>query len=347
MKSKIERLVAQFKEDITNVTTTDELEAVRVAYVGRKAGKLNEILKMLKDLSIEDKREIGPAANTARATIEKQLKRKEHELAGMEQGDVDLSLPGIAPINGHLHPIAQVSERMMQIFSSMGFQIYEGPELESDYYNFETLNFPPGHPARDIQDTFFIRDKITRKEKHDLDKTNWLMRTHTSNMQVRIMEENDPPLRCIIPGRTFRNEDIDASHEHTFYQLEGFVVDADISIGHLKWALNEIFRQLFGNEVKVRLRPGFFPFTEPSYEPEVSCVFCRQQGCPVCKKTGWIEIGGSGMIHPNVLKAAGYEEGTYTGFAFGMGLTRIAMLVYGVDDIRMFMQNDLHFLRQF
>ncbi|MFH1426723.1 MAG: phenylalanine--tRNA ligase subunit alpha [Candidatus Kerfeldbacteria bacterium] len=347
MKKKIEHLLEEFTKDIKRASSPEEVEKVRVEYLGRKAGKLNAILRMLKDLPIEDKREISPLANNAKKKMEQELDSAEKASKGAVVTETDITLPGLPLEQGHIHPISQINTLLMDIFRSMGYMIYEGPELESDYYNFEALNFPPGHPARDIQDTFFVKDAITRKERRQLDNTKWLMRTHTSNMQVRIMEQNEPPLRCIIPGRTFRNEATDASHEHTFYQLEGFVVDENITIGHLKWTMQELFRQLFGSDIKVRLRPGYFPFTEPSYEPEVSCPFCGQKGCSVCKHTGWIEVAGSGMINQNVFKAAGYEERKYTGFAFGFGLTRLAMLLYGIPDIRMFMQNDIRFLEQF
>jgi phenylalanyl-tRNA synthetase alpha chain len=240
---------------------------------------------------------------------------------------------------------------LVDIFQSMGFMVYEGMEMDNEFYNFEGLNIPATHPARDIQDTFFIKTKMARPETNpqqkDFSKSRYVMRTHTSNMQVRVMEQFQPPLRCIIPGRVFRNEATDASHEHTFYQLEGFVVDETVNIGQLVWTLQEIFRQFYKKPVNIRLRPGYFPFTEPSFEPDMSCTFCDQKGCKVCKYTGWVEMGGSGMIHPNVFKAAGYEAGKYTGFAFGMGINRLAMLKYDVDDGRRFMENDLKFLEQF
>lgn len=313
------------------------VEACSAKYLGRKSGALTLVLKSLGNLPVEERKIVGSEANVLRQELEVSLAQiKQNLIASDSNATVtDLSLPGIAPAQGHLHPLTLVTEELISIFSTMGFMVYEGPELENEFYNFEALNIPANHPARDIQDTFFIKDGKR------------VMRTQTSNMQVRLMEQFQPPLRCIIPGRVFRNEATDASHEHTFYQLEGFVVDEHISIGHLIGTLRKLFSEFYKKPVKIRLRPGYFPFTEPSYEPDMSCTFCDQKGCKVCKYTGWIEMGGSGMIHPNVLKAAGYEAGKYTGFAFGMGINRLAMLKYSINDIRYLMENDLKFLEQF
>lgn len=347
MKQKINSLIEEFQKEIASAKTAERIEEIRVTYLGRKGGKLTEILKSLKSLSDAEKKEAGPLANHARATLETALAQATSNILSANEPKTDLTLPGLPPQTGHTHPITQVLNDLMDIFISMGFTVQEGPELENDWYNFEALNFPQSHPARDMQDTFFIKTPITRKEQHNIDASKWLMRTHTSNMQVRTMEQHEPPLRCIVPGRVFRNEATDASHEHTFYQLEGFVVDKNITVGNLIWFLQEMFRQLYKKDVTVRLRPGYFPFTEPSYETDLSCTFCDQKGCRVCKYTGWIEMGGSGMIHPNVFAAAGYPAGKYTGFAFGMGPNRLAMLKYGIPDIRYLMQNDIRFLHQF
>ncbi|MCW1929987.1 MAG: phenylalanine--tRNA ligase subunit alpha [Candidatus Kerfeldbacteria bacterium] len=341
------QLQKEIDDALVGARTTEDVDAVRVQYLGRKNGVLTEALKSLKDLGLEEKKVFGPLLNDLKNRIEEQLTRAEHALDVDQSAARDLTLPGIVPETGHLHPMTLVQHELMDIFRSMGFMIVEGPELDQEFYNFESLNIPKTHPARDIQDTFFIKTPITRKEKRDLPKTGWVMRTHTSNMQVRIMEEYGAPLRCVVPARVFRNESTDASHEHTFYQFECFVVDEKINIGNLLWTIQEIFRQLYKKDVKVRLRPGYFPFTEPSFEPDMSCVFCDGVGCRVCKYTGWVEMGGSGMIHPNVFKAAGFPEGKYTGFAFGMGMSRLAMLKYGLPDVRLFMDSDLRILKQF
>lgn len=342
MQAQIETLQQEAAAAIEAAQTMDELDAIRIDFLGRKAGKLNDILRGLKDLSDEEKRVVGPAANVAKQTIEELLTARERVIgsgAG-DTSDFDLSLPGIRPKKGHYHPLTKVRRELLEIFTSMGFRVYEGPELDNDYYNFESLNIPKSHPARDMQDTFFIKTPITRKEKTELDDSKWVMRTHTSNTQVRIMEQSEGAIRCIVPGRVFRNEATDATHEHTFNQLEGFVVDKDISIGQLTGTLQEIFTQIVGTDTKIRLRPGFFPFTEPSYE--VDAYMPR-----VKKGTDWIEMGGSGMIHPNVLRAGGYDPEEYSGFAFGMGWTRIAMLKYGITDIRLLANADIRFLEQF
>lgn len=353
MKEKFTQLQADFSAESAAAKTLLDVEALDRAYIGRKSGKLTKLMRQLKTLPPEERKTVGAVANALRIEIETRVqalkKQFAHSVDATALHRTDVSLPGIMPLIGHLHPITLVMNDLVGVFSRMGFMVFEGPELENDYYNFEALNFPLDHPAREIQDTFFIKTPITRKEKHTFDTTRnpWIMRSQTSNMQVRIMEEYTPPIRCVIPGRVFRNEATDVSHEHTFYQLEGFVVDTHISIGNLIWSLREIFRSYYEKDVKIRLRPGYFPFVEPGYEVDMSCVFCDQRGCRVCKHTGWVEMGGSGMIHPNVFKAVGYPAGEYTGFAFGMGMMRMCMLKYGIDDIRLFMQNDLRFLEQF
>ncbi len=351
MKKEIDQVKKDFQDAIKEIRNSEELEQLRVQFLGRKNGKLTMVLKSLKTLSDEAKREIGPKANELREHMQEALEEVRASITSdaseSQAPQSDITLPGIPVHTGHLHPLTQTRNELVEIFRSMGYMVFEGPELDNDFYNFEALNFPPGHPARDIQDTFFIKSAIERKNDRKFEHDDWVMRTHTSNMQVRVMEQYEPPLRCVIPGRSFRNEATDASHEHTFHQLEAFVVDTDVSVGQLVWTMRETFKQFFHEDVKVRLRPGYFPFTEPSYEPDISCVFCNQKGCPICKKTGWIEIGGSGMIHPRVLEAAGYEPGKYTGFAFGMGYDRLTMLKHHIPDIRMFLQNDIRFLEQF
>lgn len=341
MKEQIQSLQQQFKSDIASAQSIEQIEAIRVKYLGRKGGLLNDLLRSLKDLPVDQRKEVGPLANAARAAVEEALDSAKSGLqSAVTKPTVDVTVPGISPQFGHIHPITQVRNDLEDLFTSMGFMVYEGPELDNDFYNFEALNIPPSHPARDMQDTFFIESKVNRKEPRELPNNKWVMRTHTSNMQVRIMEQFEPPLRVVVPGRVFRNEATDATHGHTFHQIEGFVVDEAINVGHLTWTLQEIFHQIIGKDAKIRLRPGFFPFTEPSYE-----VDAYMPG--VKKNTDWIEMGGSGMIHPNVLAHAGYPKGKYTGFAFGMGYDRLAMMKYGITDIRDFTQNDIRFLDQF
>ncbi len=348
MDKQLDQILKSFESAIKGAKTAPQLEELRVEFLGRKSGKLTNILKGLKDLSADEKKTIGKKANEVRQFIESALSASSSTQSTIIP-HTDLSIPGIAPQSGHLHPRTLAINDLVDVFTSMGFMVYEGPELENDYYNFEALNFPESHPARDIQDTFFVKNAVSRKEKRELDSKKWLLRTQTSPMQVRLMEEFEPPLRAIVPGRTFRNEATDASHEHTFTQLEGLVVDVDISVGQLTWTLKEIFRQFYKQDVEVRLRPGYFPFVEPGYEIDMSCVFCERDGsyCKICKGTTWVEMGGSGMVHQNVFVAAGYERGTYTGFAFGMGPDRLAMLKYGIEDIRLLGENDLRFLEQF
>ncbi len=349
MNAPIEQILRDFRTRASQAHTRADIEELRTQFLGRKAGRLTAVLHGLKNLSATERRTVGEQANAARKHIEQQVVELLQRCGAASPSRVDLSLPGIPPTVGHAHPMTQVMNELVDIFTSMGFMVHEGQELENEYYNFEALNIPKGHPARDIQDTFFVSTPIHRKEQRVPRDAQWLMRTHTSPMQVRLMEQFTPPLRCIVPGRVFRNEATDATHEHTFYQLEGLVVDKNVSVGQLIWTLREIFRQFYKQDVKVRLRPGYFPFTEPSYEPDMSCTFCQQQNprCTVCKGTGWIEMGGSGMVHPSVFATAGYPKGKYTGFAFGMGPNRLAMLKYGISDIRQFAENDVRFLEQF
>jgi phenylalanyl-tRNA synthetase alpha chain len=348
MKDIVQKIQEETIVAIEKAASLIDIQEIRTRVLGRKDSALGNLLKDLKDLSAEVKREMGPLLNTARDIIEEALQTKTAELEEAKEAEgLDLTLPGIAPTRGALHPMTQVMNEMVDIFREFGFMVHEGPELDSEMYNFEALNIKESHPARDMQDTFFIETPITRLEKRDLTDSKWVMRTHTSNMQVRIMEEHEPPIRCIIPGRVFRNEATDATHDHTFYQLEGFVVDKDISVGQLLWMLQEVLRAFYKKDITLRLRPGYFPFVEPGYEVDMSCVFCDQKGCGICKKTGWIEMAGSGMVHPEVFKAAGYPDGKYTGFAFGLGMSRIAMLKYGINDIRLMHENSFEFLNQF
>lgn len=343
MQEKLQQLKNQALPAIANSKNEAELTDLENKYLGRKNGELTELMKGLKDLNPEEKKNAGQLLNEIKKELEEAINKKREELsnAGFAQAiageKADLSQPYLPKKErGHLHPNSIVQKDLEDLFISMGFMVLDGPELESDYYNFEAINIPATHPARESQDTFYIKN-------HE----NWLVRTHTSSNQVRAMEKYGAPLRMITPGRCFRNEATDARHEHTFYQLEGVVVDKNINFGHMKAVLETVAQKLFGPEIKVRLRPKFYPFVEPGVNGEVTCLLCGGKGCNVCKHTGWMEIFGAGMIHPNVLRAGGLDPQVYNGFAFGFGLTRLVMLKYGIDDVRLLQSGDLKFVKQF
>ncbi|MCP4571288.1 MAG: phenylalanine--tRNA ligase subunit alpha [bacterium] len=337
MKETIERLRSSGIARIEAASHAADLEEVRVALLGRK-GEVTGLLRGLKDLDSAERPAAGAELNRLKLELDAGLTARAAQLA--DSGPVagpgwDLTLPGELPAGeGSNHPLITVLEEICDIFYGMGFRRGDGPEVELDYYNFTALNFPDDHPARDIQDTFFIDEKR-------------LLRTQTSPVQVRTMERMEPPLALVVPGRVYRNENADASHSSEFYQIEGLVVDTAISLADLKSTVDTFVRRFFGADEPTRFRPHFFPFTEPSVEVDMQCVACRGKGCGVCGQTGWLEIMGAGMVHPNVFKAAGYPEDAYTGFAFGMGIDRIAMLKYGIGDIRLLYENDLRFLQQF
>ncbi|OGF18711.1 phenylalanine--tRNA ligase subunit alpha [Candidatus Falkowbacteria bacterium RIFCSPLOWO2_12_FULL_45_10] len=341
MKNKLQ----QFKQDILRqlgeVVDISLLQELEKKYLGRK-GELTLLLKDIGNLPAEEKKAVGKLANGIRAEIQAKLAAVKQRL-GVSQADkfFDATLPGEKIKAGHLHPLTQVQRELEKIFTSMGFMVLDGPELESDYYNFEALNIPAHHPARDLQDTFYIDHKNQRGE-YDL-----VMRTHTSSVQVRAMERYGAPLRCAVLGKIYRQEATDQRHEHTFYQIEGLMVDKDVSAANLMAVLQTMFVRLFGPGVKIRLRPGYFSFVEPGVEVEMSCLLCQGKGCPVCKQTGWVEMLGAGLVHPNVLRFGGIDPKIYSGFAFGTGIERLAMMKYGIDDIRLFHSGDLHFLQQF
>jgi len=315
------------------------LEEARVQALGRK-GTLAQISREFGKLSPEERASSGKLLNSVKQDIERQYEVKkrrfdEAALAGRlarEWIDVTLPAPGIRP--GSLHPITQLQEEIEDLFTSLGFAVLDGPEVESEEHNFDALNIPPAHPARDMQDTFWLTNGS-------------LLRTHTSPVQVRGMRELGPPLRMIAPGRAFRNEEVDASHEHTFYQVEGMMVDRDVSVANLIYFMKTMLSGIFRREVTVRLRPGFFPFVEPGFELDIRCLICDGQGCPVCKQSGWVELCPCGMVHPNVLRMSGIDPDEWSGFAFGLGLTRLAMMRYQIDDIRLLNSGDLRFLSQF
>ena len=324
-------------EEITAARSKELLEQARVKFLGRK-GLITQALRSLGSLPAEIRPQFGQEANRLKKLLEAHLEagqeRLKKEALQLEAGaGLDVTLPGRRLDLGRLHPITQITREICDIFVRMGFQVVEGPEIETDYYNFEALNIPKDHPARDMQDTFYISDNI-------------VLRTHTSPMQVRVMEQQQPPVRIIAPGKTFRR-DSDLTHTPMFHQVEGLLVDKDISFADLKGVLTAFVHEMFGPEVSLRFRPSFFPFTEPSAEVDIQCVICRGAGCRVCSQTGWLEILGSGMVDPEVFGFVNYDPEVYTGFAFGMGIERIAMLKYGIDDLRLFFDNDLRFLKQF
>ncbi|MCH7759212.1 phenylalanine--tRNA ligase subunit alpha [Patescibacteria group bacterium] len=346
MEIKIKQIQNNALKEIKEVKGADFLENIWRKYLGRQDGRLTKVLRGIKNLPVDQRPKVGYLANRARNKIEKELERKKHQLAihrpqSTVNNALDITLPGKKIEFGHLHPHTQMRKQVAEIFYSMGFDVLEGRELETDYYNFETLNIPAGHPARDMWDTFYLKSKVQNQ------KSKLLLRTHTSAMQVRVMEKQKPPLKVCVIGKCFRHEATDTSHEHTLYQIEGFVVDKEITIAHLIYTLKEFLSVLFGTQVKTRFRPSYFPFTEPSFEVDFACLNCQEKGCSVCCQTGWVEILGCGMVHPKVFESAGYPRGAYTGFAFGVGLDRLVMMKHKIDDIRWFHSGDLRFLRQF
>ncbi|GAB4323129.1 MAG: phenylalanine--tRNA ligase subunit alpha [Candidatus Sumerlaeia bacterium] len=331
-------LAQRAAEALGNVQTSRQLEEARIEFLGKK-GHLAELMRQLGRIPAELRPEAGRVANEAKQAIqnhfterEKVIARRELE-ARIETERLDITLPGTAIEPGHAHPVSQILDEMTRVFRSMGFQVADGPEIEDDFHNFTALNIPPDHPARDMHDTFYV-------------KGGRLLRTHTSPVQIRTMKRFKPPVAFIAPGRVYRC-DSDVTHSPMFHQVEGFMVDRSITFGHLKGVLGEFAHKMFGENVGVRFRPSYFPFTEPSAEMDIECLFCAGEGCRVCKDTGWLEILGAGMIHPVVLENVGYNPEHWQGFAFGMGVERIAMLRFGINDIRLFFENDLRFLRQF
>ncbi|HTH02668.1 MAG TPA: phenylalanine--tRNA ligase subunit alpha [Vicinamibacterales bacterium] len=345
--SQIEALRADFERDLSTATTPAALRGVRDRYLSRKGGLVSGLLKSLGSAPPDVRPRLGKLANDLRQQIETQLDERiaSAEAERPPAGAVDLTLPGRQPTLGHRHPLTLLRERIESIFSRMGFLILEGPELEDEYHNFEALNMPPDHPARDMQDTLYLAAPV----RSAAGSPATLLRTHTSGMQIRYMEQHKPPVRLIAPGRVYRRDNLDLTHTPMFTQVEGLVVGEGISLADLKGTLFVFLRELFGEERKLRFRPSFFPYTEPSAEVDISCGACGGTGrdCGMCKRTGWIEILGSGMVHPAVFEAVGYDPDRYTGWAFGMGIERTALLKWGVEDIRLFYENDLRFLEQF
>ena len=336
----IRQLESDFLPRIAAANSAEQLEAVRIAAFGRKEGAFNQLAKEMGRIDPEERRQIGMLLNAARQKVEDALAARQQHFADcalrarLDAEWLDLTLPAPGPRRGHLHPVTQIQRELEELFVSLGFAVLDGPEVETEYHNFDALNIPPDHPARDMQDTFWLEGGN-------------LLRTHTSPVQVRGMEKLGPPLRMIAPGRVFRNESVDASHEHTFYQLEGMMVDREVSVAHLLYFMKTLLTSVFRREVSVRLRPGYFPFVEPGFELDLQCLICGGPGCPVCKQSGWVELLPCGLVNPNVLRLSGIDPDQWNGFAFGLGLTRLAMMRYGIDDIRLLQGGDLRFLEQF
>jgi phenylalanyl-tRNA synthetase alpha chain len=339
MQDKLQAIKESALKSIQEVGDLKNLDDIRVALLGKK-GELTGVLRGMKDLSNEERPKIGKLANEVRETIEAELEKAKNQISKkarelqLKAEVIDVTMPAKKVEFGHRHPMNVVLDDIKNIFIGMGYSIAEGPEIEDDYHNFEALNLPENHAARDEQDTFYINKDI-------------MLRTATSPVQVRVMENSEPPIRIISPGRVYRSDEVDATHSPIFHQIEGLVVDKGITMADLKGALAEFIRELYGEEAKVRFRPHYFPFTEPSAEVDVSCVMCGGKGCRVCKGSGWIEILGCGMVHPKVLQMSGIDPEVYSGFAFGMGVERVTMLRYGIEDLRLFYENDIRFLKQF
>ena len=338
--NKIEEIVAMALLDAEKSNSSDDLQEIRNRYLSKKS-QLMSLMSNLGDLSIEKRKEFGLKLNLAKAKISEVINAKQEELkkkelaTRLEKEEIDISLPSRGSLPGGKNPFHVIIDEMTDIFLGMGFEVEDGPEVEQDLYNFELLNIPHDHPARDMQDTFYISDSL-------------LLRTHTSPVQAHAMEKaNGQPVRIICPGKTYRRDDDDATHSHQFAQIEGLVIDKNINIGHLKATLELFAKKMFGEKREIRLRPSYFPFTEPSVEVDITCANCDGKGCSMCKGTGYIEVLGGGMVHPNVLKMNGYDPEIYSGFAFGIGIERVAILRYGIDDIRKFYQNDVRFLHQY
>lgn len=333
--SKIDQIYTQAVSEIEAATGGDEIQALNTKYLGRK-GVITHFLRNISSLPADERPTAGKQANQVKQKIDALCQQVTERLQGEAEkssSGIDVSLPGRTAVPGSLHPITQITNQICDIFTRMGFAVVEGPEVESDYYNFEALNIPKNHPARDMQDTFYISPEI-------------VLRTHTSPTQPRVMEKQQPPVRIIAPGKVYRC-DSDLTHTPMFHQVEGLLVDEGVSFGDLKGTLTSFVHQMFDPDIRLRFRPSYFPFTEPSAEVDILCVICRGKGCRVCSRTGWLEVLGSGMVHPAVFENVGYDTSRYTGFAFGMGVERIAMLKYGIDDIRKYFENDVRFLNQF
>jgi phenylalanyl-tRNA synthetase alpha chain len=339
MENTIESLLLEVKS--FSVKTKQDLESFRLKFISKK-GAIGELFDSLKQIPAERKKEFGKILNELKQTAESKFAELNDRLQSSDEvkTDLDLTLPPIAHKVGNLHPLTLTKNRIIEIFERLGFNVADGPEIEDDWHNFSALNFPANHPAREMQDTFFIEKK--NQEGGDV-----LLRTHTSNVQIRLLQKQKPPVRAIMPGRVYRNEAISARAHCFFHQVEGLYVDKNVSFADLKQTLFHFAKEMYGKDIKLRLRPSFFPFTEPSAEIDVTCLICKGEGCVVCKRSGWVEIAGAGMVHPNVLRNCGVDPEEFTGFAFGMGIERVTQLRYQVNDLRLYSENDIRFLRQF
>mgnify|MGYP006293341793 CR=1 FL=1 len=342
-KLNFQTLKNKSKREIKEAKKLEELDVVFRKYLGKK-GEITEILSSLKELPKKKRAEVGKKANDLKSFLRKEIDKKAHELknkieSSSEKKGLDITLPGKKVETGHLHPLTLIRREVEDIFRSIGFSVAEGPHIETEWYNFDALNIPKNHPSRDLWDTFWLDKKLSSKK--------FLLRTHTSPVQVRYMEKNNPPMRIIAPGKVFRHEASDASHDVQFYQVEGLMIDEDISVADFKGVIQDFLKRFFKREVKTRLRPGFFPFTEPSFEVDIRCLICGGKGCSTCGHSGWIELCPGGMVHPNVLKAGGLNPDNWQGFAFGIGFDRLVMMRYKINDIRLLYSGDLRFLNQF
>jgi len=337
-KKEVKKLEKKIKREVEKNDKPDDLRGIFKKYLGGE-GRLSLILKKIKELSEKERKEVGRIANRAKFFLERELEKEKEEAERVVRENVsffDTTVPGVRPAKGHLHPLTQVKREVMDIFQRMGFEVVLGPEVETEWYNFDALNVPKDHPARDMWDTFWLEQG-----------EGLLLRTHTSPVQVRYMENNNPPLKIVAPGKVYRHEATNASHEFQLYQLEGLMIDRDVSMANLKGVLLEFFRRFLGEKVEVRLRPSYFPFTEPSCEVDVSCVVCEGEGCSLCSETGWLEMAGAGMVHPKVIDNSGLTPEEWQGFAFGVGLDRLTMIRHKIPEIRWFHSSDLRFLNQF
>ncbi len=338
LESELKKLGVAVRKELVEMANSSQLEELRVKYLGRK-GELARLMKAVAEVAEAERPAFGKLANQVKDEVEQAFHDVKRKLADTSAASFDVTLPGIRPARGHLHPVSIVQRELEELFRSMGFMVLDGPELESEFYNFESLNIPAWHPARDTQDTFYL--------KGGTPDNRWLLRTHTSAMQVRALKEYGAPIRAVVPGRVFRYEATDASHETTFWQMEGLVVDKDISISHLIATMKALLSGIFRREVEVRLRPGYFPFVEPGFELDIKCLVCGGKGCGVCKQNGWVELLPCGLVHPKVLEYGGVDPKEYSGFAFGLGLSRLVMMRYKIDDIRLLLGGDMRFLEQF